>query len=118
MNPIELAREAAVAAAEKKAARPVLLDLRGLSDICDFQFICSGQTDRQTQAIAKGIEDRCRQSGIKPFAIEGQQNGNWILLDYGATLVHIFLENLRDYYSLESLWTKAKFIDLKQFTKS
>ena len=111
MNALELAQFAAKAAAEKKAQRPVLLDLRGQSDMCDFQFICSGDNTRQTQAIAASVEGMLKQRGMKPVAIEGQQSGNWILIDYGATIVHVFFEQLRDYYALEQLWPKAKFIN-------
>lgn len=114
MTPIDIAKEAALAAADKKALRPVLLDLRGISEVCDFQFICSGENERQTRAIADAIEERCKKlSGVRPVAIEGKQTGNWILLDYGSTLVHIFFNNLRDYYAIEELWPKAKFVPMK-----
>lgn len=109
MNPIDIAKEAAFAASDKKATRPILLDLRGVSDMCDYQFICSGDNERQTRAIADAIEARCREvGGVRPVAIEGKQSGNWILLDYGSTIVHIFFSYLRDYYALEQLWPKAK----------
>jgi ribosome-associated protein len=112
MTPIEIAQAAAQAAADKKAVRPILIDLRGQSDLADFQFICSGENEVQTRAIADAIEARCRQvGGIRPVAIEGKQSGNWILLDYGGTLVHVFFSYLRDYYALESLWPKAKFLN-------
>ena len=113
MTSLEIAREAAAAAADKKATRPVMIDLRGQSDLCEYQFICSGDNERQTRAIADAIEDRCRKlGGVRPYAIEGKQTGNWILLDYGSTLVHIFFNPLRDYYALESLWPNAKFLSL------
>jgi ribosome-associated protein len=114
MTPLDIAKEAAVAAADRKAVRPILLDLRGVSDLCEFQFICSGENERQTRAIADAIEERCRKvGGIRPLAIEGKQTGNWILLDYGPTLIHIFYASLRDYYALEGLWPKAKFLPVK-----
>ena len=110
MNALELAQEAAKAAASKKAVRPIILDLRGQSDICDFQFICSGSNPKQTQAIASAIEEHCKATGgLRPVAIEGKQSGNWILMDYGSTIIHIFFESLRDYYALEELWPAAKF---------
>ena len=114
MTPMDIAKEAAGAASGKKANRPVLLDLRGVSDLCEFQFICSGENERQTRAIADAIEERCRTiGGVRPIAVEGKQTGNWILLDYGATLIHIFFSPLRDYYGLEELWPKAKFVAIK-----
>jgi ribosome-associated protein len=113
MNPIDIAKEAAAAAGDKKAVRPVLIDLRGASELCDFQFICSGENERHTRAIADGIEERLRKVfGIRPVAIEGKQSGNWILLDYGSTLVHIFFNYFRDYYALEELWPNGKLIKL------
>jgi ribosome-associated protein len=113
MESLDLAKSAATAAADKKATRPVLLDLRGHSDICDFQFICSGSNNKQTVAIAAEIESRFRKAGVKAAGIEGKQSGNWILMDYGNTLIHIFFEDLRDYYAMESLWPDAKYIQLQ-----
>lgn len=111
MSPQDIAKEAAAAAADRKASRPVTIDLRGVSDLCDFQFICSGENERQTRAIAEAIEARCKQlGGIRPIAIEGKQTGNWILMDYGGTIVHVFFSQLRDHYGLESLWPKAKLL--------
>lgn len=111
MNSIDIARHASNAAADKKATRCLIMDMRGVSDMADFQFICSGDNDRQTRAIADAIEERCKSlGGIKPVAIEGKQSGNWILMDYGSTLVHIFCAPVRDFYALESLWPSAKLI--------
>lgn len=112
MNPMDIAKEAAAAAADKKAVRPILLDLRGLADFCDFQFICSGENDRQTRAIAEAIEERCKKNGVRPAAVEGRQTGNWITMDYGSTIIHVFFDYLRDYYALEEIWPKAKFVNL------
>ncbi len=113
MNSLELAKEAVLAAADKKAVRPVLLDLRGQSDLCDYQFICSGENERQTRAIADAIEQRCKEKGgTRPVAVEGKQTGNWILMDFGGVMVHIFYNHLRDYYGIEQLWPKAKFLDV------
>lgn len=112
MNGMDIAREAAAAAADKKASRPVLLDLRGLADFCDFQFICSGENDRQTRAIAEAIEERCKKNGVRPAAVEGKQTGNWITLDYGSIIIHVFFDYLRDYYALEEIWPKAKLVAL------
>lgn len=112
MSPLDAAKVAAQAAAEKKAVRIVLQDLNGLSDVCQYQLICSGTNERQTQAICQGIEDTLRENyGIKPAAIEGKQSGHWILLDYGATIIHVFLDSIRDYYAIEGLWGRAKMIN-------
>ncbi len=112
MNSLDIARQAAEAASDKKAQRLVLQDLRGLSDLCEYQLVCSGDNDRQTRAIADAVEERCKKLGMRPVAIEGKQTGNWILIDFGPILVHVFLEGLRDFYALESLFPKAKFVQL------
>ena len=113
MNSLDIANVAAEAAGDKKATRIVILDLRGVSDFAEFQVICSGDNDRQTRAIADAIEEQCKsRGGIRPYATEGKQTGHWILLDYGATLIHIFNSEIRDYYAIEKLWPKAKEVAL------
>lgn len=112
MTPIDIAKEAYAAAMDKKAVRPVLLDLRGLADFCDFQFIVSGENDRQTRAIADAIEESCKKKGVRAAAVEGRQTGNWITMDYGSTIIHVFYDFLRDYYALEEIWPKAKHVTL------
>ena len=112
MNSLEIARQAASAALDKKAGRLVLQDLRGQSDLCDFQVVCSGENDRQTRAIADAIEDQLKKAGSRPVAVEGKQTGNWVLVDYGSVLIHVFLDSLRDFYAIETLFPKAKFVQL------
>ncbi len=93
------------AAAEKKATRILAQDLTGKSSICDYQVVCSGSNERQTQAICSYIEDVLReQKAGKPLAIEGKQTGHWILMDYGNVMVHVFLDSIRDFYAVERLW--------------
>lgn len=109
---LELAKGAAKAAADKKAQRIVLQDLRGLSDVCQYQLICSGSNEKQTQAISQNVDHIARkQFGQKAIVIEGMQSGNWILLDYGALIVHVFNDTIRDYYAIDQLWPSAKSIE-------
>ena len=113
MTPLDIAREAVLAAADKKAVRCIVQDLRGLSDLCDYQLVCSGENERQTRAIADSIEERCRRLfNVRPVAVEGKQSGNWIMIDFGSTLIHIFYDAVRNYYALESLWPKAKLVPI------
>ena len=109
---IEIAKIALQGAMDKKAFRIVLMDLRGQSDVCDYQFICSAENEKQSVAIADAIEITCKASGIKALAIEGKKSGHWILLDFGSIMIHVFYNYLRDYYSLEQIYPAAKFIDL------
>ena len=95
----------------KKGVRIINQDLRGFSDICNNQIICSAQNEKQAQAIADGICAEVKASlGIHPGAVEGKEKGHWVLVDFGSTIVHVFHDYLRDYYALEELWPKSKFI--------
>lgn len=104
----ELARCGASAAAEKKAGDIIELDLRGLVSYTDRFLICSGSNERQTKAISEAIaEALAREHGVKPRRIEGLAQAQWILMDYGDLVVHIFTPALREHYRLESLWGEA-----------
>jgi ribosome-associated protein len=117
MNPLDITKTILNVAQDKKATRIFIQDLTGVSDIADVQFICSGENDRQTRAIAEGIEEvLAKNFNLKPIAIEGKQTGQWVLLDYGTVLVHIFFSPVRDYYALEQLWPKAKILDPAQLS--
>ncbi len=97
------------AAHDKKADRIVVFDLTGLSDLCQYAIICSGQNERQTVAICDGIKDECQEEcHTNPNAIEGKERGNWVLIDYGHTIIHIFQQATRDYYALEQLWPRDR----------
>lgn len=113
MDNITLAREAAKAAGEKKASRIIIQDLSQKSDMCEFQVICSGSSERQTQAIADAVAVHMKALGHSALAIEGKQSGHWILMDYGFVLIHIFLESVRDFYALENLWPDADLLPLE-----
>lgn len=104
---IDKAMVCARAAIDKKADRVKVLDLSELSGFTDFFVICSGSSDRQVQAIADSIEHEMALHGFRLVSNEGHGEGRWVLLDFGDVVVHIFLEALRDYYNLESLWAEA-----------
>jgi ribosome-associated protein len=95
------------AAEEKKAWDPVVVDLRGKTTIADYFVICDGETDRQLRAIADEMLERARARGIRPLAVDGYDEGTWILLDFDSVLAHVFLPGERAYYDLESLWDAA-----------
>lgn len=109
MDILETTKIAMNAALAKKAEKVVLQDLRGISDICSYQVICSGNNERQTQAISMNIQQYLKQKyQVNPIAIEGRQTGHWILMDYGGIIIHVFKSSIRDYYALDSLWPEAK----------
>ena len=94
---------------EKKGKNLKVFNLKGKSDVCDYQLVCSGMTQRQTKALSESIEDTVKaQLRISPSAIEGRSSGFWVVLDYGAVIVHIFLDELRDYYAIEAIWPDAE----------
>lgn len=105
--------ECVEAARNKKAEELVVLDLRGLSDVTDFFIICHGSSDRQVLAIAEGIEaGLVRNLKRRPANIEGRRRAEWILLDYIDFVVHVFVEEKREFYRLERLWGDAPQLEL------
>jgi ribosome-associated protein len=94
---------------EKKGLNVLKIDLRKLENrITDYFVICHASSTTQVSAICDSVEDLVRaQAGEKPMHIEGLDNCYWVLLDYGTVIVHIFLEEYRNFYSLESLWGDA-----------
>jgi ribosome-associated protein len=105
-------QEAAAAAEDKQARDLHLLDLREITSFADYFLICHGSNVRQNQAISDEIEMRLKKFGRYPSSIEGYENAEWILLDYGDFLVHIFTEKARAYYDLERLWRDGKVMKL------
>lgn len=94
---------------DKMAEKVVVLKLKGISDITDFMVLCHGNSTRQNSAISDEIQKKLRkQFKLKPYGVEGEVEGEWILLDYIDFVVHIFSEETREKYSLEKLWMDAK----------
>ena len=108
MDSAELAHAIAEYAADKKAIDLVELDVAGILDYTDRFIICSGNTDRQTKAIADGIQEGLKKDhGIVPRRIEGLPEARWILMDYLDVVVHVFTPDAREFYRLEQLWGEA-----------
>jgi ribosome-associated protein len=100
------------AALEKKAHDVVVLDLREITTLADHFVICSGANARQNQAICDEIHLNLKEAGDLPTSLEGYDNAEWILMDYGDLIVHIFLDKARSFYDLERLWRHGKRVDL------
>jgi len=98
---------AARAAASKKATDVVVLDLRRATAIMDYFVIVSGQNQRQLVAIADAVQEALRAEHVRPVSVEGYPRQEWILLDYGSFIVHIFTPRMRSFYDLERLWGGA-----------
>ncbi len=108
----QLWHAAAEAAASKQAKDIVVLDLRDITSFADFFVIATGANTRQIQAIADETETQLRNLGERPNSVEGYQNAEWVLVDYGDFLIHVFSEKAREYYDLERLWRDAKRVKL------
>jgi len=96
-------------ATERKGHRVVCIDVKGHCSYTDAILIVSGESDRQVQAIGDRISREMRDRGWKPLSLEGGRGrGGWVLLDFGDVVVHVFREDLREFYDLEGLWVDAE----------
>jgi ribosome-associated protein len=98
---VKISVEASLA---KKCEDLKVLDLRGLTSFTDYFIIMHGNSSRQNTAIYDSIEEELKKNKIRSFSVEGKENAEWILMDYGYFIVHIFSKTARDYYALEKLW--------------
>lgn len=100
------------AANDKKAVNPIVLDIQELTSFTEFFLITNGTNIRQVQAISDGINEELRKSGTRAVRVEGYNTAEWILMDYGDFVVHIFEEKAREFYDLERLWRDAPRIQI------
>ncbi|WP_084156177.1 ribosome silencing factor [Desulforegula conservatrix] len=107
------------AALGRKAGRLKVLDLRGISPVADYYIICSAKSSRQTDAIADHIISELARNGIKTLSVEGKgDDSQWVLLDYGFIMIHVFYEPVRDFYDLEGLWLDAPRVETQTMTEA
>jgi len=99
---------------DRKAYDLVVLETGKVSSIADYFVICSGRSDTQVQALADAVEEQLAQKGVRPLAVEGFPHGQWVLVDYGDVVVHIFYVPVRQFYDLERLWTRAPRVELPE----
>ena len=107
-------RAAVAAAQEKQAADVVVLNLEGLGAFTDFFIICTGFSARQVEAICDETEKRLKESGARLLHREGKPGGEWMLLDFGSLIVHVFTEHARHFYDLERLWRAASRVEFAE----
>lgn len=99
---------------DKKGFNILSLDVQGISSLTDYVVIAEGNIDRHLKAISGAIRDKVGEvTGDYPIYVEGEQSADWIVIDYGDIVVHLFVPEYREKYSLEQLWRKAKVVDLK-----
>jgi ribosome-associated protein len=88
-----------------KGQEIVCMDVSELTDITDFMVVVSGNTNRQVKALVNNVVEDARKTGVKPIGVEGQEQGDWVLVDLADVIVHVMLPKVRQYYDLERLWS-------------
>lgn len=105
MNEAEKVKELVIKALEDlKAVDMEVIDVRGRSSITDFMVIVSGTSDRHVKAISGNLVDEAKKAGYRPLGVEGEKDGEWVVIDLGDVLAHVMLPGARDFYQLEKLW--------------
>ena len=93
--------------AAHKGLELVILEVTKFCSFADFFILCSGTSHRHVTALAQHVEEALAQAGVKPLGVEGREEGQWVLMDYNALLIHIFLQPQREFYNLEDLWSEV-----------
>ena len=106
MQPEELSQLAVRALDDMKAEEIKVLDVRGLTDVTDFMIIASGRSNRHVRSMADKVVEAAKAAGIRPLGVEGQDQGDWALVDLGDVVVHAMQPATRDFYQLEKLWSE------------
>jgi ribosome-associated protein len=102
---VEVLKDAVVAALEEIKARDIaVLDVKKLTSLFDYMIVASADSIRQTKALARNVHDRVKAAGGQVIGVEGEQVGEWVLVDLGDIVVHIMQPAVREYYNLEQLW--------------
>ena len=89
---------------QKKAKEIVVLNLKDISAFTDYMIVCSGTSEREVQAISQAIQQYLKKAEVRPMGIEGEANGQWVLLDYDDVIISVFYEPIRSFYDIENLW--------------
>ena len=107
LEPSEIARVASEAASDKQATDVVVLDVRASCSFADYFVVCTGDSERQLNAIWEAILEALKVHGVLPLHKEGPTGSGWLLADFGAVVIHIFAPAEREFYQLEELWKDA-----------
>lgn len=97
---------------DKKGSNILALDLRGISSMADYFLIAEGNVARHVQALSSEIIDVMHKQGHSPVRTEGRADSDWVIIDYGDILIHLFIPELREKYALEKLWAQGQIVDL------
>lgn len=113
-----MAAIALAAARDKKACRPIILNVARLTTMMEFMLVCHGRSQPQVRAIAEHIRLKLKEEGKRLLHWESDRGERWILLDFGEIICHIFAEETREFYALEKLWGGTRSVAKKRKTKS
>ena len=117
INPLNLTESVVHACLEAKGMNIAVLDVSDVFDLADHFVIVSGRSDRHVQGICNRIVSTLADEGYPSRAIEGFDDGHWVLVDFGDTIVHIFYEPMREHYDIEGLWLRAKPLDIAKLSE-
>lgn len=98
---------------DKKAFNIIAIDVRGVSSMTDYFIIAEGSVPRHVQALAREVAQKAKELGLSVFHTEGESFGDWVAIDCGEVLIHIFIPELREIYALEQLWHEGKIVPLE-----
>jgi ribosome-associated protein len=105
MNSEQLSNLVVEALDDVKAKDIVKLDVRDMTTVTDYMIVASGTSNRHVQALVDNVAEKAREAGHRPLGIEGEEGGEWVLLDLQDALVHVMLPKVREFYNLEKLWS-------------
>jgi ribosome-associated protein len=111
-----LAKKIAKSASDLKASDIRVLDLTGLSSFTDFFVVCSGTSNRHVQSVADKVVEDQKKAGNSPFGVEGYEKCEWVLVDFGNVVAHVFYPEARTFYNIEKLWGDALQLQIKGVT--
>jgi ribosome-associated protein len=109
---LAVSKQIVQACEEVKATEVVVLDVASVSDFADYFIVASGRSDRQVQGITNRVIEELAKLGVRPLSVEGYEDGQWVLIDCGDVVAHVFYEPVRSEYDLEGLWMRARKLDL------
>ncbi len=112
MTSLEQARKIVQVMDSKKAKDIRLIKIEGISSLGDYFVVASASNTTQVKAIADEVEDEMTKLGLEPNRVEGRQSAQWIMMDYYDVMVHVFLDEARNFYNLERLWSDAPQLDI------
>jgi ribosome-associated protein len=109
---LSVAKRIVEACEDVKGGEVIVLDVASISDFADYFIVASGRSDRQVQGITNRVIEELSRHGVRPLSVEGYEDGQWVLIDCGDVVAHIFYEPVRSEYDLEGLWMRARKLDI------